>query len=242
MPPKMANGFARHRLVDDLASRLDLAVELLRELLRLLARARADEDVRPPAHDVLPLLLEPVGERVRLLVRRALDADLPGRVPALEHLLLPALVLRLVVPASLVGEPVLDADDERLDGGLLEFGLDDLARLLGLEARRRVDEDRVPVARDGEALGLRAPWRAPSPWSRDRSRAPRGTRRRARSSSSTRMRQSSRAMAALRLPAPPTAKRITQSAQLRLTCVTISALRSKPGGQGRRPRGKANGI
>src|SRR5262249_11288905 len=124
---------ARHRLVDDLAASLNFAVQLLRELLRLIARARPDKDVGPASDDIAALLLEPVGERVRVLVRRALDAHLPRGVAALEHLLLPGLVLRLVSPALPPGDPVLDADDERLDVGLLELGLDHLARLVGLE-------------------------------------------------------------------------------------------------------------
>jgi hypothetical protein len=58
-----------------------------------------------------------------------------------ELLLFPGLARRLVVPALLVLEPVLDA----------VRAADDLARALCLGAGVRIDEDVVAVARDREA-------------------------------------------------------------------------------------------
>src|SRR5690348_9739969 len=143
-------GVAGSDFPDDLAAGLDLAVELLRQRLGLFLGAHADEDVAPAAHDALAVPFESVGELLGVVVRLALDADLPRGVPAIEHLFLPRLGLRVVVPALLGVEPVLDAEDERLDVRFFELGFDDLERLPRLQPRRRVDEDRVTVARNRE--------------------------------------------------------------------------------------------
>src|SRR5262249_24102235 len=73
-------------------------------------------------------------------------------MPVLEDVLLRLELLgRLVVPAVLVGEPVLDRPDPRLGGLFAQLRLDERARSLGLGPRACVDEDRLVVARDGEA-------------------------------------------------------------------------------------------
>src|SRR4051812_47934860 len=53
---------ARNRLPDELAARLDLAVETGHEGLCRRFRSRADDQVAPPALDGVALLLEPVPE------------------------------------------------------------------------------------------------------------------------------------------------------------------------------------
>src|SRR5207253_10221238 len=141
---------ARHDLPDELSAGLDLTVQPSGKLLRVLARRRADDQVAPASHDVVALLLQPVRERVCVIVRRALDPDLPRRVALLAELLLPRLVGRLVVPAPLAGQPVFEPNDQRLEARLVELGLDDVPCLPRLEPRRRVDEDRFAVPRDGE--------------------------------------------------------------------------------------------
>src|SRR5581483_5218309 len=146
-------GVVRHHLVHELAARLDLSVQCLRELLRLLPRRGADEDEAPAAHHLPALPLESVGEGVRLLVRGAGDADLPGRVAVRDDLLLPPRLGRLVVPALLVREPVLDAHEPRLDARLPQLRLDDVAGVRCLVPGRGVDEERVALPRDGEPLG-----------------------------------------------------------------------------------------
>src|SRR5262249_24476049 len=75
----------RRDLVDELAARLDLAVEPLRQLFRLLARAGADDQVVEGPHDAEALLFELLLELSRLAVRRRLHANLPGRVPPCEQ-------------------------------------------------------------------------------------------------------------------------------------------------------------
>src|SRR6266545_629273 len=93
---------AGHDLPDELARRLDLAVQPYGELLCLLACRRPEEHEAPEAADVVALLLELLLETLRLLARVALDSDLPGRDPALEQLLLDVGARRLRVPAILV--------------------------------------------------------------------------------------------------------------------------------------------
>ena len=110
----------RHGLPDELAARLDLAVHALGERLGVLLRGRADDQVLPAALDRVALALERLGERTGLAVRREGDPDLPRRVAALELLFLPGLARRLVVPAVLGVEPVLDRARLRLD--LLALG------------------------------------------------------------------------------------------------------------------------
>src|SRR5262245_51727477 len=97
-----------HDLPDQLAARLDLAMERAGELVGLFAGRCPDEDVLPAPNDLPPLALEPIREGVCLLVRRALDPDLPGRVAVLHGLFLPRRRGRIVVPAPLRGEPVLN--------------------------------------------------------------------------------------------------------------------------------------
>src|SRR5207244_6360441 len=60
--------------------------------------------------------------------------------------------VRLVVPACLPAEPALGDQAIRSETGLLELLLHDPARLLGLHARRGVDEDGVVVLRDGQSM------------------------------------------------------------------------------------------
>src|SRR5207248_125726 len=80
---------AGHGLPDELAARLDLAVEAGRELVRLRLRAGPDQHELPAPLDAVALALEAVGEVARLAVRRKLDAHLPRCEAALDGLLLP---------------------------------------------------------------------------------------------------------------------------------------------------------
>ena len=153
-PPKTANGLRRLDLVDELAARLDLAVDALGQRVCVLAARGSDDEVLGAPLGLVALGLELVGELARRLVRSALDAHLPRGEAAVELFLLPGLAGRLVVPAVLLVEPVLDPARARLDPVLAEHGLDDRVRLLGRGAGRRVDVDRVVVARDRESLGL----------------------------------------------------------------------------------------
>lgn len=93
------------------------------------------------AHGVVALLLEPVGHVARGLAGAAVDPHLPGREAVRELLLLPRLARRLVIPALLVLEPVLDATR----------AADERARPLRVGVRVRVDEYVVAVTRDREA-------------------------------------------------------------------------------------------
>src|SRR5262249_47562592 len=144
-------GILGQGLVDELPACLRLAVEPLRELLRLVLRRCSDQHVRVTAQHAIALVLEPAGELFGLLRRSGFDSSLPGRVPVLEALLLGLELLgRLVVPAVLVGEPVLDRADLRFGALFAELGLDDRARSLGLVPRTGIDEDRLVVPGDGE--------------------------------------------------------------------------------------------
>src|SRR5436853_3523198 len=69
----------RHGLPHELGARLDLPVDPLRELLRLLPRRGAGDDVPEPARHAVALRLEPSGELGCLVARAALDAHLPRR-------------------------------------------------------------------------------------------------------------------------------------------------------------------
>src|SRR2546423_13642361 len=102
-------GVLGSRFPDELAARLDLPVQARRERVGVFFRGRADDEVVEAAHGVVPLALELLRQGLRLLAGRALDTDLPRRVAAVELLLFPRVADRLVVPALLVIEPVLDA-------------------------------------------------------------------------------------------------------------------------------------
>ena len=125
-----------------------------REGLRILAGVQSDDQVLPAPLDGEPFLLEPVREGACIVVRWQRHADLPGRKAALDRFLLPGLGRRLVVPAVLFVEPVLDRARHRGDVVVAELGLDDRTRLLRLLAGRRIDEDVVVVLGDDEAAGL----------------------------------------------------------------------------------------
>jgi hypothetical protein len=56
-------------------------VDRVGERLRLVLVARADKQVPPAAHRRVALRLQPPGEREGVLVRRQVDADLPGSQP-----------------------------------------------------------------------------------------------------------------------------------------------------------------
>jgi hypothetical protein len=71
-------------------------------------------------------------------------------VAVLELVLLPRLVGRLVVPAVLLVEPVLDLARDGGDLVVVQKRLDDGARTLRLRARAGVDEDLAPIVGDGE--------------------------------------------------------------------------------------------
>ena len=153
-PPKTAKGLLRSGLPDELAARRDLAVHAGRQRLRvLLGRGPDDEELRLADHRVA-LPLELLCQRRRLVLRGALDAHLPRRVAAVELLLLPRLRRRLVVPALLVGEPVLDLARLRLDAVLAQLRLDHDLRLRRVIRRGGVDEDDVVLAGDREPLRL----------------------------------------------------------------------------------------
>src|SRR5439155_4776779 len=93
-------------------------------------------------------------ELARLLLRSALHAHLPRGEAAVELLLLPGLAGRLVVPAVLLVEPVLDPARARLDSVLAEHRLHDRVSLFGRGAGRGVDVDGVLIARDREPVSL----------------------------------------------------------------------------------------
>ena len=121
-----------------------------RQLARfLLGRRARDDEVKAP-RDAVPLRLELVGELSRLLVRVALDANLPRRVALLEDLLVDVALRRLVVPALLFVQPVLDAALLGPEAVVAELGVDDVLRLLDLGPCRRVDENRLAVPGDGQ--------------------------------------------------------------------------------------------
>src|SRR5207244_3062523 len=140
----------RGDLPDELAARLDLTLDPLRELAGFLLRAGAHDQEAPAAHDVVALALELVRQLARLGMRLALDANLPRGVAALELLFLPRLLRRLARPALLVVEPALDGRGARLDAFFRELGFDDPARPFGLGRGRGVDEELVAVAGDGK--------------------------------------------------------------------------------------------
>ena len=125
-----------------------------RERFGLLARAGADDEIRPAPHDLVAVRLQLVGEVVGLLVRVALDAHLPGREAAGDELLLDVRQVGLRVPAVIVVEPVLEDDLAGVDAGLLELGVDERASLRRFRRRRRVDEHRVGIVRHGEPVEL----------------------------------------------------------------------------------------
>jgi hypothetical protein len=107
-------GIARDGLPDDLAARLDFAVDARRERLGVPLRRGADDEVPPAALDGVPLSLEFLRELLRRVVRGEGDPDLPRREAAVELLLFPGLALRLVFPALLGVEPALDPARLRL--------------------------------------------------------------------------------------------------------------------------------
>src|SRR4051794_29514806 len=69
----------RQRFVDELPARLGLTVQPARELVRLVFRGRADEDVRVAADDAVAFRFELIGQRLCLLGRACLDPYLPWR-------------------------------------------------------------------------------------------------------------------------------------------------------------------
>jgi hypothetical protein len=141
--PEDRKRIVRLGLPDQVAARLHLAVKPRCERVGVLAGGGADDQVAPVADRVVALLFQLLGEVAGSLAGAAVDAYLPRREAVRELLLFPRLARRLVVPALLVLEPVLDpvrAADER-------------ARALRLCVRVRVDEDVVAVARDREAPG-----------------------------------------------------------------------------------------
>jgi hypothetical protein len=164
-------------------------VEARCQCVRVFAAGGTDDEVLEAAFGPVALSLEAVGELSCLLAGLTLDANLPRREPAVELFLLPRPARRLVVPAVLLVEPVLDPARPRLDAVLAELRLDDFQRLLRLGASVGVDEDCFAVAGDGETPLSQLPGEPRSP-------ARRSSKPVACSSSSTsiRMRQSSSAM------------------------------------------------
>src|SRR5581483_12124885 len=102
----------------------------------VLTGGAAHDQVAPLADGLVALGLELLRELAGRMPGAAVDPDLPRRVAVVELLLLPRLARRLVVPALLVLEPVLDAVPVA----------DDRGRVLRLGERVRVDEDIVAVA------------------------------------------------------------------------------------------------
>src|SRR4249920_1729013 len=70
----------RSDLPHELAARLGLAVQALRELSCLLFGGDAHDQVVEAAHDRISLLLKLIGELLRLAVRLTLDPHLPRRI------------------------------------------------------------------------------------------------------------------------------------------------------------------
>src|SRR5439155_11418638 len=79
------------------------------------------------------------------------DTHLPRGEAALELFLLPRLARRLVVPAILLVEPVLDPARARREALLAELDFHDVVGELRFGSARCVDEDGVAVTRDREA-------------------------------------------------------------------------------------------
>src|SRR5579862_4431116 len=147
-------GIRGSRLPGDLAAPLHLAVQAPGQGLGVLLGGRAHDQVLEAAEGVVALRLELLRERVRLGAGRKGDADLPRRGAPIELLLFPRLRLRLVVPALLCLEPVLDPARLGLAAEAAKLSIDHGVRALGLRPRGRVDEDLVAVPRDGQALPL----------------------------------------------------------------------------------------
>src|SRR5438105_5086253 len=99
---------AGNRFPDELAAGLGPAVQPRGERVRVFLRRCTDDDVAEAANNGVALSLERVGELAGLVVRTEPDPDLPRRVAAVELLLFPGLAGRLVVPALLVLQPMLD--------------------------------------------------------------------------------------------------------------------------------------
>src|SRR2546423_842487 len=78
----------RQRFVDELPARLGLTVQPSSELVRLVFRRRADEDVRVAADNAVAFRFELIGQRLCLLGRACLDSDLPWREALVDHVLL----------------------------------------------------------------------------------------------------------------------------------------------------------
>src|SRR6266542_5468683 len=103
--PEDGKWVLRLDLVDQLPARLDAALDAARELDRLLAGLGAGDDIRERPRDVVALPAQPGAEIVRLAKARALDAHLPGRVAAVEEVLLKPIGMRLwemAVPSALL--------------------------------------------------------------------------------------------------------------------------------------------
>src|SRR5207248_9973897 len=104
------------------------------------------------ARDVVALDPQLLREVAGLPEAVAFDVDLPRRIAALEQLLLGVGLRWVIVPALLVMQPAFGHEARRREARLLQFLLDDTARLLGLHPRRRVHEHRVAVTPDGQAM------------------------------------------------------------------------------------------
>src|SRR5215468_2376792 len=141
-------------LQDDLSAGLDLAVEAGRKRVRVLAGGSADDEVVEAPLGLVALGLESAGKLVGLFARRTLDAHLPRCIAALELLLFPRLARRLIVPAVLLVEPVLDLTRPRFDAVRAKLRLHDCVRALCFGASPGVDEHCGAVARDDEPSGL----------------------------------------------------------------------------------------
>src|SRR5262249_29710972 len=144
----------RQSFVDELATRLDLAVKSGSKRVGVLFACRADDEVPEASLGLVPLGREPLGELARLLPRGTFDTHLPRRVAVLELFLLPRLTRWLVIPAVLLVEPVLDLAGARLDAAFAQLRIDDGVRLLGCGEGSGVDEDRLAVAGNGEPAVL----------------------------------------------------------------------------------------
>src|SRR6476646_195399 len=145
---------ARLDLIDELAARLDLAVQAGCQGVGILAARGADDEVVEAPLGHVTLGLELIRKLTGLLARSALDAHLPRGEATLELFLLPRLARRLVVPAVLLVEPMLDPARSRLHAVLAQLRLDERVSLLGRRAGGRVDVDGVVVARDREPVSL----------------------------------------------------------------------------------------
>ena len=106
-----------------------------------------------------PLTIVLVISSVILVAEETTPGDLPGllaadRPAALDQILLGARMRRLVVPALLVGEPMLDVALGTLEPVVAQFGLDHGMRLLRLSPGIGVDEQGAVLTRDDQMMAL----------------------------------------------------------------------------------------